>query len=88
MMGLNELVLRRQVHPELEGVDHPAVLGVLVVDQASPRRGPLSVALSNRSLMAVIVIMLDPPFNHIGDCLDFPMRMPIKNSHWESILHK
>jgi hypothetical protein len=57
------------------------------VDQATSRREPLSVAPTNRPFMAVIVVMLELPFDHIRHCLHSPMRMAVKDSRWEPILH-
>ena len=76
----HHLVARREVHPDLEAVDAPALLADglrrhLGVHDAAPGRHPLHVARRDRAAVPGGVLVLELSLEHVGHRLEAAVRM-------------
>lgn len=66
----------------------PAVSGLLVVNQASPRSQPLDVAGVDAAFVAMIVVVFDGTLDHVGDRLEAAVRVTVNDPFEEPVLHQ
>ena len=79
--GGGELVLLRQVHPQLDAVEGAAALdefGGRGLDVQDPRAGrhPLGGAVGDQAAAAVRILVGEAAVDHVGDRLEAAVRMP------------
>ena len=77
-----ELVLARQVHPQLDTVEHAAALDELGgwrldVQDARPRGHPLRGAVGDQPAAAVRVLVGEAAVDHVRDGFEAAVRMPV-----------
>ncbi len=77
-----ELVLARQIHPQLDAVEHAAALHQfggrgLDVQDARPGRHPLRGAVGDQPAAPVRILMREAAVDHVGDGLEPAVRMPV-----------
>jgi len=65
-----------------------AFSGNFVVDQSPTGGHPLGVARQDHTLVALVVVMINPPFEHVSHCFDAAMRVFAEHAAREPILHK
>ncbi len=76
--GRHHFVGFGQIGPQLKAVHHSlgVPLGHFLVDDPTARGHPLDVAGGDNALIAHAVAVLHVAFEHVGDGLDAPVRMP------------
>jgi hypothetical protein len=78
----SELVLLRQVHPELDAVERPAAFDQFCrwrfdVQDAGARRHPLRRAVGDQPATTVRILVREPAVDHVGDRFESAVRMPV-----------
>ena len=82
ILRCRELVLARQVHPQLDAVEHAATLHQLSgrgLDVQYPRacRHPLGGAVGDEAASPVRILMRETAVDHVGDGFEPAVRMPV-----------